>query len=761
MSISLCIGVVCGCFLPISAPFAFALTGPVSFLRILSTLFYPVVYSFWLSPDLCLRSPQMKKQGTIPDLNSPPFGSLFQIPKMASELASTANDHLNTNVSAPKSGLGDNAIKALAGGPWAFRGNLINLRPWKPNFKALGEEIISAPIWVQFLDLPMEYWSNNILFKIASLIGKPIKAVRYERLPNFCFKCGMIGHRVNECSFVIANDLMNLDINRHDADMNVSTTNNADSNVMNASVDSSKTLYGPWVRVTRKPRNRSILNQSYHADKGDLHDNMDDSHDNSMLNDVINHTTDVENIVSTKSSAPIAPFTFNTLVEKVSPELLKIKETPNLKPIAKTNKDKGKPSKIIFGKGKSPKTRIKEDTLTLDSLLQSKKKRVRKEDNLFDTYLDSIDSVLASSSKFASNLDDMIIPENIPVHEGSGTDSIETHLSEIDSLNFVTTLDNDWSGSSVGSNGNSGGLLLAWKNSSVKLQVLSKFFSMINAIVQYFQNSPWLFSGIYASVNPRIRNSFWNDIGNLDLFDIHWFMVGDFNCVVNDTDKLGGSPFMLNRNVLALRNCLTKCGFMDLGFNESKFTWCNNRKDIHMILIRLDKTFGNACWLSLFGHSIVTHLPRAVSDHSPLLIEIRSYSHINSRSFKFQNFWVDYHQVSDIIKDNSHIGSPLASISSNLSILRGKLSFWNRNYLGRIEDLIDKTNNDIRALEVKDCNEDLSHHEITSLSCLYKKIQALNRQLSIKWWTLAKTKWVNQGEKNTKYYQNIVKLKKR
>ncbi|WOL04106.1 hypothetical protein Cni_G12827 [Canna indica] len=35
----------------------------------------------------------------------------------------------------------EDTIKVLTNGPWAFRGDLINLRPWKLDFKALTEEI--------------------------------------------------------------------------------------------------------------------------------------------------------------------------------------------------------------------------------------------------------------------------------------------------------------------------------------------------------------------------------------------------------------------------------------------------------------------------------------------------------------------------------------------------------------------------------------------------------------------------------------------
>ncbi|WOL13175.1 Retrovirus-related Pol polyprotein LINE-1 [Canna indica] len=120
----------------------------------------------------------------------------------------------------------------------------------------------------------------------------------------------------------------------------------------------------------------------------------------------------------------------------------------------------------------------------------------------------------------------------------------ETHLSEVNSLDFVRSLGRDWEGISVSSNGASGGLLLVWRIALVKVHVVSKSACIINSIVQYLNNAPWLLSGIYANTNPIIRNKFWNDIGALDLNDILWLMISDFNCITNECDKFGGSSFI-------------------------------------------------------------------------------------------------------------------------------------------------------------------------------------------------------------------------
>ncbi|XVF20814.1 hypothetical protein REPUB_Repub12eG0035100 [Reevesia pubescens] len=46
---------------------------------------------------------------------------------------------------------------------------------WQPDFRQLEDSFKFFAIWIQLLGLPIEYYDNQALFKIGSLIGKPIK----------------------------------------------------------------------------------------------------------------------------------------------------------------------------------------------------------------------------------------------------------------------------------------------------------------------------------------------------------------------------------------------------------------------------------------------------------------------------------------------------------------------------------------------------------------------------------------------------------
>ena len=69
----------------------------------------------------------------------------------------------------------------------------------------------------------------------------------------------------------------------------------------------------------------------------------------------------------------------------------------------------------------------------------------------------------------------------------------------------------------------------------------------------------------------------------------------------------------------AFRDILGECGFMDLGFVGSKFTW-HKHYDNFIVWERLDRAMATNEWFSLFSDTQVRHLDVTTSNHKPLLI---------------------------------------------------------------------------------------------------------------------------------------------
>lgn len=137
--------------------------------------------------------------------------------------------------------------KVIEGGPWSFEQNLLVYHKMQEMEDAHQVVLNEVEVWVQVHDIPKGFISENILMSIGGSIGKYVKSdsanfdgtwkayvrirvilniekplkrrmkikreggnwswvnFKYERMGNFCFVCGIIGHTESECSVVYAN----------------------------------------------------------------------------------------------------------------------------------------------------------------------------------------------------------------------------------------------------------------------------------------------------------------------------------------------------------------------------------------------------------------------------------------------------------------------------------------------------------------------------------------------------------------------------
>ncbi|XP_074288545.1 uncharacterized protein LOC141613701 [Silene latifolia] len=66
--------------------------------------------------------------------------------------------------------------EVLKGGPWSLGSNSLVLKKWSPNFSMEMDKLSVVPIWILFPELDPVPWSDVVLSKIASKVGKPLYA---------------------------------------------------------------------------------------------------------------------------------------------------------------------------------------------------------------------------------------------------------------------------------------------------------------------------------------------------------------------------------------------------------------------------------------------------------------------------------------------------------------------------------------------------------------------------------------------------------
>ncbi|KAK9990945.1 hypothetical protein SO802_025930 [Lithocarpus litseifolius] len=131
----------------------------------------------------------------------------------------------------------------LANGPWSFEDHPLVLCRWERGMIAASVRFTSIPMWVQVWGLPFDLLSKEVRRDVGNGLGKVVEVdqkvfssdqarflrvrvelplekplcrggvvaspkgdkvcigFKYERLVGLCFKCGRIGHEVQDCSF--------------------------------------------------------------------------------------------------------------------------------------------------------------------------------------------------------------------------------------------------------------------------------------------------------------------------------------------------------------------------------------------------------------------------------------------------------------------------------------------------------------------------------------------------------------------------------
>ncbi|XP_027158377.1 uncharacterized protein LOC113759998 [Coffea eugenioides] len=194
------------------------------------------------------------------------------------------------------------------------------------------------------------------------------------------------------------------------------------------------------------------------------------------------------------------------------------------------------------------------------------------------------------------------------------------------------------------------------------------------------------FSFIHSKCTVQEREGLWIELLNDKPEVKPWFLVGDFNVILNAEKKRGGLPFRHAQGI-ELSQFMSLAEVGDAGFSGSRYTWCNNRKGILRVWKRLDRLLLNSAAMLMESNILVQHLGRNPSDHAPLLISASTRLDDKPRPFKFLNIWTTKPGFMDVINESWSIsspGSPLQVLSAKLRRVKQALRLWSRESVGDI-----------------------------------------------------------------------------
>ena len=122
--------------------------------------------------------------------------------------------------------------------------------------------------------------------------------------------------------------------------------------------------------------------------------------------------------------------------------------------------------------------------------------------------------------------------------------------------------------------------------------------------------------------------------------------------MISEEEKLGGLPINRTR-MMAFRNCLDKCGLIDLGFHGPRFTW-TYKSPVWQSTIkeRLDRGVANIEWALLFLSVEIHRLPRVKLDHCPILLTTEPPGPKPAKPFRFEHMWLMDPTFPSLVQDS-------------------------------------------------------------------------------------------------------------
>lgn len=120
--------------------------------------------------------------------------------------------------------------------------------------------------------------------------------------------------------------------------------------------------------------------------------------------------------------------------------------------------------------------------------------------------------------------------------------------------------------------GRSRGIWIGWRPNVINITGHSLHPNFINLKVLY-NNIKWYLTIVYASPQPALRAQNWADLAAINPGDaMAWALIGDFNDIVDASEKRGGAPWESSRG-RAFSNWIHDLNLIDVVAEGPKFTW--------------------------------------------------------------------------------------------------------------------------------------------------------------------------------------------
>nr|POF20930.1 hypothetical protein CFP56_76297 [Quercus suber] len=170
----------------------------------------------------------------------------------------------------------------------------------------------------------------------------------------------------------------------------------------------------------------------------------------------------------------------------------------------------------------------------------------------------------------------------------------------------------------------------------------------------------WRVTGFYGNPETSKRQDSWLLLKQLStLNSLPWVCLGDFNELMNGSEKEGGSARPV-KQMEAFCEVINSSCLRDMGYKGQDYTWSRRMGNRGWVRERLDRALVSTNWTARFPQMQLHHKPNSASDHCVLVLKDVQNSRKKRRRkklFRFEEMWLKDESCVGVIEDAWDRGS--------------------------------------------------------------------------------------------------------